>query len=396
MAFFGLKTSKEVEEEKRKAAIAAATYAREEVVRNNMTNLSNLSRGSQVKFVIPYFDVYDPRFMDQGVPVSIHGSIVYSIDDMELFRQLNKNEAYSDDVFQNKLKSQVVMFVRSVVSNAPSDAQIPVLKLDQKIVEISDLVQKQVAVKVEKVFGINVRSIDIVSINYDKNSRNYRELKAITSDLERDRMQAQNRVMINNMQQQENMNLEMQRMQTIDQMKMQMEDQRERMRIQRDGLEQHQEQLIKDGRFGRQGGMMGGNPMMGAQPMGGGMMGGNPMMGAQPMGGGMMGVQPMGGMAAPPPMQQAAQYYVGINGQQAGPFDVNTLSQYAKAGQINAQTQVWTQGMPQWAPAGTVPELAALFAQQPMGTPPPMGGGTPPPMDGGTPPMDGGAPAPTL
>lgn len=396
MAIFGLKSSREVEEEKRKAAneaaakaaIEAAARTREEVVRNNYTNLSNLSKGSQVNFAIPYFDVYDPRFMDTGCPVSVHGSIVYSIDDMDLFHQINKNEGYSDETFKNKLKGQVSKFVKSVVSNAPADAQIPVVQIERKILEISELVQKQVAPQVAKLFGITVRSLDITSINIDKNSPGFRELRAITQELERDRTVAMNKVNISNFEKQNDMSLEMQRMQTVDQMKMQMEDQRERMRIQRDGIEMNQEQLIKDGRFGRQGGMMGGNPMMGAQPMGGGMMGGNPI-GAQQMGGGMMGAQPMGGMAAPPPMQQAAQYYVGINGQQAGPFDVNTLSQYAQAGQINAQTQVWTQGMPQWAPAGTVPELAALFAQQPMGTPPPMGGGTPPPMDGG-------APAPTL
>ncbi len=393
MALFGFKSSKEVEEEKRIAAQQAAKQAREEVVRNNMTNLSNLSKGSQVNFVIPFFDVSDPRFMDQSVPVSVRGSIVYSIDDMDMFRQLNKNEAYSDDMFHNKLKSQVAMYVKSVVSNAPREAGLPAMQLDQKIVEISELVHKQVATKVERTFGINVRSIDIVSLNYDKSSRNYRELKALTSDLERDRMQTQNRLTINNMEQQSDMNLELQRMQTIDAMKMQMEDQRERMRIQRDGIEMNQEQLIKDGRFGRHGGMMGGNPMMGGQPMGGGMMGGQPMgggmMGGQPMGGGMMGGQPMGGMAAPPPMM-STQYYVGINGQQMGPFDMNTLRQYAQSGQMNAQTKVWTQGMPQWAPAGTVPELASLFTQQPMGTPPPMDGGTPPPMDGGS------TPAPTL
>ena len=373
MAIFGFKSSKEVEEEKRIVAQQAAQYAREEVVRNNMTNLSNLSKGSQVKFAIPFFDVYDPRFMDQGVPVSVHGSIVYSIDDMDLFHQINKNEAYSDETFQNKLRGQLSKYVKGVVSNAPTDAQIPVVQLERKILEISELVQKYVTPKVEQLFAITIRSLDITSINIDKNSRGYRELKALTSDLERNRVVAQNEMAINNMQQQNAMNMEMNQMQTVEQMRMQIEDQKERMRIQRDGIEMNQEQLIKDGRFGRQGGMMGSNPMMGGNPMGGGMMGS----------------QPMGGMATPPPMM-STQYYVGINGQQMGPFDVNTLRQYAQAGQINAQTQVWTQGMPQWSPAGSVPELAGLFSQQPMGTPPPMGGGTPPPMDGGS------TPAPTL
>ena len=364
MAIFGYKSSKEVEEEKNKA--------REEVVRNNMTTLSNLSKGSQIRFAIPYFDVYDPRFTDQGVPVSIHGTIIYSIDDMVLFHQINKNEAYSDETFQNKLRSQLTKYVKATVCNAPDSAQIPVVQLERKILDISELVQKQVAPKIEQLFGITVRSLDITNIYLDKESKRSQQLKAITTDLERDRAVAQNQISVNNMHQQNEMGLEMQRMQTIDAMKMQMEDQRERMRILRDGIEMNQEQLIKDGRFGRQGGM--GGSMMGGGMMGGGMMGGAP---------------PMSGMQVPPPMISNL-YYLGINGQQMGPFDMNTLRQYAQSGQLNAQTQVWTQGMPQWAPAGTVPELATLFAQQPMGTPPPLSGGTPPPLDGGS------NPAPTL
>ena len=377
MALFGFKSKKEVEEEKRLAAAQAAR----QVVQNNMTNLSNLSKGSQVKFAVPYFDVLDPRFMDQGVPVSVHGMIVYSIDDMDLFHQINKNEAFSDETFQNKLRGQVTKYVKAVVANAPADAQIPVVHIERKILEISELVQKYVTPKIEQLFAITVRSLDITSINIDKESPNYRQLKALTSDLERDRVVAQNEVAIDSMRHQGELKKEMSELQSVEMLKMQMEDQRERMRIQRDGMEAFQEQQIADGRFGRSPGMMGGQPMMGGGMMGGGMMGGQPMMGGAPA---------MGGMQAPPPMM-SAQYYVGINGQQMGPFDVNMLRQMAQQGQLNAQTQVWTQGMPQWAPAGTVAELAALFAAAPMGaTPPPMGGGTPPPMGGGS------TPAPTL
>ena len=359
MGIFGLTSSKKAEEEKRRAAEQAAAQAAQQVVQNNMTNLSNLSKGSQVKFAVPYFDVLDPRFMDQGVPVSVHGMIVYSIDDMDLFHQINKNEAFSDQTFQNKLRGQVTKYVKAVVANAPADAQIPVVHIERKILEISELVQKYVTPKIEQLFAITVRSLDITSINIDKESPNYRQLKALTSDLERDRVVAQNEVAIDSMRHQGELKKEMSELQSVEMLKMQMEDQRERMRIQRDGMEAFQEQQIADGRFGRSPGMMGGQPMMGGAPA-------------------------MGGMQAPPQMM-SAQYYVGINGQQMGPFDVNMLRQMAQQGQLNAQTQVWTQGMPQWAPAGTVAELAALFAAAPMGaTPPPMGGGTPPPMGGGS------------
>jgi hypothetical protein len=76
--------------------------------------------------------------------------------------------------------------------------------------------------------------------------------------------------------------------------------------------------------------------------------------------------------AAPPPLPGAPPvppagvlFNVAVNGQTAGPFDINALAQMAQAGQFNAQSMVWKQGMAAWAAAGTVPELAGLFAPAP-------------------------------
>ena len=66
----------------------------------------------------------------------------------------------------------------------------------------------------------------------------------------------------------------------------------------------------------------------------------------------------------PPPTPQVSSYFVAIGGQQAGPFDVNTLAQYVQSGQINATTLAWTSGMAAWTPLGQIPALAALFQQQ--------------------------------
>ena len=194
MAFFGFKSSKEVEEEKQRAA----EQAKREVIQQNYTNLSNLSKGSQVNFAIPFFDVFDPRLMDFGVPVSVHGTITYSIEDMDLFHNINKNEAYSDETFQQKLRGTVTKFVKGIVTNAPTDAQIPAIQLERKIMEISELVQSKVAPQVEKLFGIIVRSLDVTSINIDKDSRGYRELKALTADLEAENKLAQHKANLSN------------------------------------------------------------------------------------------------------------------------------------------------------------------------------------------------------
>jgi membrane protease subunit (stomatin/prohibitin family) len=119
----------------------------------------------------------------------------------------------------------------------------------------------------------------------------------------------------------------------------------------------------------------GGNMMGMIAGMGmGGVVTGAMNAGAQNMQQGQGGEQPPvgGGTGAPPPLPQAAAWYAGINGRQAGPFDANALQQHIASGQVTRETLLWKQGMANWTPAGQVQELAPLF-----NAPPPMPG-TPP------------------
>ena len=399
MGFFGFKSSREVEEEKRQAAEEAARR----VEQNNLTNLSNLSKGSQLNFAIPYFDVFDPRLQDYGVPVSVHGAVVYAIEDMDLFHSVNRNEGYSDETFKNKLRGQLTKFIKSVVSNAPSDAQIPVVQIERKIFEISELIQQRVTPQVEKLFGITIRSLDITGINVDKESRGYRELKALTADLEKERMMAQHNAQISNfnlnndlqqdmLKKQSELNLDaMGRKQELDLggqeelQRMNLENQRETMRIQREEMQRASRLQTEQTFMGAHQANLNAGVLNNAtdnginafrqQTMGGmnnmGQMGGAPQMPGQK---GMGGAPQMPGMGAAVPQ---VQYYIGINGQQYGPCDWNKLQQLVQQGQFTQQSYVWKNGMAQWEFAGNVAELAPLFqgtAPQMPGMPPTMPG----------------------
>lgn len=399
MGFLGFKSSKEVEEEKRQAAEEAARR----VEQNNLTNLSNLSKGSQLNFAIPYFDVFDPRLQDYGVPVSVHGAVVYAIEDMDLFHSVNRNEGYSDETFKNKLRGQLTKFIKSVVSNAPSDAQIPVVQIERKIFEISELIQQRVTPQVEKLFGITIRSLDITGINVDKESRGYRELKALTADLEKERMMARHNAQISNfnlnnalqqdmLKKQSELNLDaMGRKQELDLggqeelQRMNLENQRETMRIQREEMQRASRLQTEQTFMGAHQANLNAGVLNNAtdnginafrqQTMGGmnnmGQMGGAPQMPGQK---GMGGALQMPGMGAAIPQ---VQYYIGINGQQYGPCDWNKLQQLVQQGQLTQQSYVWKNGMAQWEFAGNVAELAPLFqgtAPQMPGMPPTMPG----------------------
>lgn len=423
MAFFGFKSKKEVEAEKKEVAKQAAQNAVKAAEFVNQHNVNNLGRGSQFQFRIPYFDAFDPRLQDTGVPVAVGVTVTYAIEDMPTFLSMNKMEVFSDEVFKEKLKSGVTKYVKSAVSNAPSDAQIPLVQIERKIVEVSDYVQARVIPQIENVFCIKVRALDITSIDVDKSSRGFMELKALTADFEKDRLMAQHNAQMSNfnmqnkmqqdqmmaqhnaqisnfnlqnnlqqnqlkmqsalnldaMQRQHEMQLggqeQMQQMQ-LDmqqkQMNMQLNNQSETMRIQREEMQRaarlQTESTFLDAHKANLNAQTvnnamdnGFNPYEQQQPMAmGGMQ--------QPMMGGMIGQKSMGmgdmqpmGMPQMGGMQPMVSYMLSVNGQQAGPYNWAQLQQLVQQGQLTQQTYVWKQGMAEWALAGQVQELMPLF-----------------------------------
>jgi hypothetical protein len=74
----------------------------------------------------------------------------------------------------------------------------------------------------------------------------------------------------------------------------------------------------------------------------------------------------------PPPLPGAVTFHIDNGGQPAGPYTIAQLQGAVGSGQLTVATLVWTQGMPGWAQAATVPALSGLFA-----TPPPIPTTTP-------------------
>ena len=92
------------------------------------------------------------------------------------------------------------------------------------------------------------------------------------------------------------------------------------------------------------------------------------------------------------------QWFYAQFGQQHGPVPLETLRDLLAARQVSGEDLVWTEGMPEWLPAGSVPELAGAIGgagQQapPMSVPPPPApGGYSVPTAGYAPPPPPGYP----
>ena len=340
----------------------------------------NLASNVQIKFGIPYFDVFDPRFLDFAVPMAVRGTITFNITDYKGFIKLNRLINFELEDFKKQVKDAVTKYIKGVVTNIPQDNGIPVLQMERKILEINDIVAQYLKPRMENDFGVNMKAIDIASIEPDKESDGYNELRNVTAQQTSKTIEAQTNVNIKNMND----------MQAINAANME-----ETLRIQREEAQRAQKLQTETnfmgahalnqqtrvletaaGNLGQMGNMGGGGGMNPAGMMTGMMMGG--AMGQQ-MAGMMnqMGQTMNQGMTTPPPMPQV-QYTINVNGQNMGPFNMQQMQQMVQNGQMTAQTYVWKQGMAGWELAGNVQELSGLFGAVPP--PPPDMPPTPPQM----------------
>ena len=336
----------------------------------------NLSGNVQVKFGIPYFDVFDPRFIDFAVPMAARGTITFNLTDYKTFSKLNRLINFELDDFNKQIKDAVTKYVKGVITNIPADMGIPVLQMERKLLEINEIISTYLKPRLENDFGVNMKGFDLATIEVDKESEGYTELRKVTSEQTTKTTVAQTNVNIKNMEDMQNINA--QNMEET--LRIQREEAQRAQKLQTEtnfigahSLNQ-QTEVLKTGAesLGNMGNMdMGGgggmNPagMMTGMMMGGAM--GNQMAGMMNQMGQNMNQQ----QNTPPPPPQI-QYNVSVNGQTAGPFNWQQLQQMVQTGQLTKNTHVWKQGMAAWELAGNIQELASLFGAVPPPPPPPQ------------------------
>ena len=99
----------------------------------------NLEGNNQIKFGIPWFDVYDPRFIDLGVPCAVRGTLTFNITDYKNFIQLNRLVHFDLDDFKKQIKDFFHRKTKSVILNTPQDNNIPLMQIERRIDEISEI-----------------------------------------------------------------------------------------------------------------------------------------------------------------------------------------------------------------------------------------------------------------
>lgn len=315
----------------------------------------NLAQIIQVKFAVPYFDVYDPRFADFGVPVAVRGTITFKIDDYRQFVKLHRLNDFNLIQFQNQIRDAVSRYTKDVVMNAPAQNDIPLIQLETKIALINDVAEYDISQRLGENFGVVVSGVDIAAIDIDKTSSGYQQLMAITKDVVTAKIEAQ----------------------TL--------DYTERLRIQREEEQYAMHKGTQSGNLGAfqvekqtEVGIAGAEALgkMGENGAGGISLGSgagfNPAsmmagiaMGsavghtiADTMNGAMQGNSSNMTTSAPP--IPVPNYHVVIDGKDGGSFDITTLKQMAENGTITRKSLMWKPGMDEWKELETITELSSV------------------------------------
>lgn len=319
----------------------------------------NLAQIIQVKFGVPFFDVYDPRFLDFGVPVAVRGTISFQIDNYKEFIKLNRLQNFSLEDFQKQIRDTVIRYVKDAVANAPAAHNIPVVQIESKTAQINDAIEYDIKERLKENFGVEVSGVDISVIEIDKSSEGYRQLMAVTKEVTATRIEAETQDYAERLriQREEGQYAQHKQTQTANLGAFQTEKQAEVGIAGAEALGQMGTRGAGDVSLG--GGGVGFNPaaMMAGMAVGGAI--GQNIAGTMNsmMGGANHAAQP----PAVPPLIPTVSYHVAVNGQAAGPFELSVLTQMATVGQLTADSLVWKNGMAQWEKAGKVDELKGLF-----------------------------------
>ena len=313
----------------------------------------NRQRNIQIRFGIPYFDVFDNRFPDLPVPCAVRGTLTFNVTDIAKFVQYYRLQHFTLAKFEEVIKDFVTNRVKSIITNIPADTGLPVMQMERRIEDISRYIAEKINVILHDDFGINVVRLDIGAIELDKTHPFFIQLKAATADQQTRFIDAKTGIEITNLG-------EMARIQRKD-AEMGVEGKNfavHQLNQQADILKTAANNLgeMSNVNLGGGGGF---NPL--------GIMTGIAV-------GGVMGNQMgnmMGNISSTPPPPPVTVYHIALNGQQSGPYNLQQLKEYAAAGQFTTAHFVWKPGMQGWEPASEAQGLAGIFESVPPPPPPP-------------------------
>lgn len=301
----------------------------------------NLANTIQLKFAVPYFDVFDSELTEFSVPVAVRGSIDFNICDYKEFIKKHRLDNFSISDLQAQVRDTVSENVKGIVANAPDTYEMPVIHLEKKVIEIKQEISQLLVKKLFQDYGVTLSDVNIEAIDIDKDSEGYKELKSVTKELTTATLKKRNKA--KNIAE----SREIKSSQTIGMFEKaanKFVDIKESQFARHKKTEAEYADVIEDKRAGKIG-AIGGKLIRDV---------GNAFSGSK-----------KSSEDVPPPIPNVVAYNVAVDGKSTGPFELKELEKMVADNTFSADSLVWKKGMVEWQKAGSVDELKVLFEEMP-------------------------------
>ena len=254
--------------------------------------------------------IEDPKY-EVIVPVRAYGQYGFKILDPELFLKslVGNMTSFSVEKLNSYFKGKVMSQLTNIISDKLTKDNISILNINSHLDNISDYCQTKISQSFNR-YGLGVQSFDVMSISVKEDDPSFAKLKEA-------------------------------------------KDLAARLKITgRDVYQMERSFNVLDNAALNEGGTSG-NLMNAGIGLGVGLGMGNQV-------GSMTGNLNIGSPNLPPPLPNA-QYFLAINGQQQGPYDLNAVTAFIQNHNIAKDTLVWKSGMPNWDKMESLPEFAHFF-----------------------------------
>jgi len=141
----------------------------------------NKGQAPQLKWGVPYFDAFDPRFPDLPVPVAVNGTITFNIADVKRFVEVQRLENFDPDKLREQILPQLRTAIKSNIVNLATAREIRLVQIGGRVEDLSGILQPT-ASKVLEGFGVAMRNFVVDGVEIKKDSDGFAFLMEITRD----------------------------------------------------------------------------------------------------------------------------------------------------------------------------------------------------------------------
>lgn len=262
--------------------------------------------------------IEDPKY-GVIVPMRGYGQYGFKIDAPRLFMRtlIGNMSSFSVDTLKSYFRGKILSRLTNTISDKLTTDGISILNINSYLEEISEYCKEKIGENFHK-YGIDLQEFDVISISPKEDDPSFLKLKEA-------------------------------------------KDLAARVKIAgRDVYQMERSFNVLETAAGNEGGSIGGLMNAGIG-VGVGLGAGRGLVeniNANPP------IQ-QGTIPPPPPMKT---YHIIVNGQQAGPFDINEIYSFINSGTINGDSYIWKPGMPSWQFIKELQDFTEFFKGQ---VPPP-------------------------